>query len=91
MSQTIVQDWKSWNMYDDIVSAIENVQGSLNEPTKKIVLEKQNMVEQQRSFDSDESPFFAIGGTTAYQKNTQKQYDNIEEETMACMEAVQGI
>lgn len=91
MSQTAIQDWKAWDMYDEIVSSVENVHNDLIVPTKQINYIQQNIIQHEENIDSSLSPFFAIGEITAYENEPQEEYKDIEEETMACMQAVQGI
>lgn len=91
MSKIMIKDWKDWDSYEDIVSAVQNVQdNSITQPKIMDQLASINK-EQYEELISDHSPFFAIGGTTAYDKDINVKFENIEDETMACMEAVQGI
>ncbi|KAI8083416.1 hypothetical protein BDF21DRAFT_397679 [Thamnidium elegans] len=90
MSQTIIQDWKTWDMYDEIVSSVENVPNDLIVRTKKLNYIQQNIIRHKESINSSVSPFFAIGETTAYENDPRAKYVDIEEETMACMHAVQA-
>ncbi|KAI7893059.1 uncharacterized protein EV154DRAFT_503114 [Mucor mucedo] len=86
MSKTVIQNWKDWDSYDEIVSAVNNgKEESLMIPSKTI---QDDVKENEVHIASDHAPFFAIGGTTAYDKDADITFNNIEEETMACMKAV---
>ncbi|KAI7907376.1 uncharacterized protein BX663DRAFT_495703 [Cokeromyces recurvatus] len=94
MGQVIIQDWKEWNSYDKIISAV-NEENTIIEP--KIQQVKLNRVQQQQEkipFNDlkRHAPFYAIEGTTAFNDdrlNTTQHFDKIEDETLACMLAVQ--
>lgn len=90
MSKTIIKDWKEWDSYEEIISAVNNVEEGLIIPKTIVDLSAISEVHQDVPI-SDHAPFFAIGGTTAYDKDANAKFENIEEETTACMEAVGGI
>ncbi|KAL0136907.1 ATP binding domain 4-like protein [Mucor lusitanicus] len=91
MSNVVIQDWKEWESYDEIVSAVDNAKDT---PLVKAISAAVSTTVQP-STDSavithNHSPFFAISGTTAYDLDDTVEFNSIEEETKACMEAVQA-
>lgn len=94
MSNVVIQDWKNWELYEDVVSAVNNVKDKSITKPKSIECSGDRSVsmsaEQQEILATNHAPFFAISGTTAYDKDGSKKYDSIEDETRACMKAVQG-
>ncbi|KAI8647049.1 hypothetical protein BD408DRAFT_409122 [Parasitella parasitica] len=90
MSHVVIQSWKDWESYDDIVVAVENAEKTpLATPKMASYMESSPSTTEQPAVN-DLTPFFAISGTTAYDLDSTKRFESIEEETQACMEAVQS-
>jgi diphthine-ammonia ligase len=90
MSNVIIQDWKNWDQYEDIVSAVNNVKETkMMTPKLLSCCQSSTITEMNQSASMEHSPFFAISGTTAFDKDPAASYESIEDETLACMEAVQ--
>ncbi|KAL9548051.1 hypothetical protein PS6_006818 [Mucor atramentarius] len=91
MSNVVIQDWKEWESYDEIVSAVENAKDTPLVKAESVAsFAEQPMTKSATAAVHDHSPFFAISGTTAYDLDDTINFKNIEEETQACMEAVQA-
>lgn len=95
MSHVVIQDWKEWESYDEIVSAVEDAMDTpLVKTTSAVALVKEQPTAQPSSSSlaiaHDHSPFFAISGTTAYDVDDAVEFSSIEQETQACMEAVEA-
>lgn len=91
MSNVVIQDWKEWESYDEIVSAVENAKDTPLVKAESVAsFAEQPMTKSATATVHDHSPFFAISGTTAYDLDDTINFKNIEEETQACMEAVQA-
>lgn len=90
MSNVILQDWKKWDQYEEIVSAVNGLK-DCNVTAPKLVScsQSSSIADINPTTIMEHPPFFAISGTTAFDKNSTLSYDNIEDETLACMEAVQ--
>lgn len=88
MDNVVIQDWKEWNRYDEIVSAINNTTHTAV-TTPKLLPVSQSSADHVDYTTADHAPFFAIGGTTAFDKDPSITFETIEEETIACMNAVQ--
>lgn len=88
MSNVAIQNWADWELYHDIVAAVENAK-DITLATPKLVsyVEAPNIAAAAAA--NDHSPFFAISETTAYEQDNTVCYGSIEEETQACMKAVQ--
>lgn len=93
MSNVVIQSWRSWDSYDTIVSAVENTQKVIvARPSTNVIDDKTTIasVSGQREVESDNFPFLAIGGTTAYDRDASLTFDSIEDETKACMNILAG-
>ncbi|OBZ88025.1 Diphthine--ammonia ligase [Choanephora cucurbitarum] len=87
ISQTVIQDWKTWASYESIVTSVEEASS-----TSGIDALQLSQFSDPPSFDNthtNHSPFFVLSGTTAYNDGKQ-EFNNIEEETKACMVSVQN-
>ncbi|RCI03262.1 ATP binding domain 4 [Rhizopus stolonifer] len=85
MCNTVIQDWKNWDLYQDIITCVDSQDTSIIQPELKTVCLEN--IKREQCATTDLFPFVAISGTTAYE--TQNSFDSIEEETEACMKAVQ--
>ncbi|KAI8367755.1 hypothetical protein BD560DRAFT_454888 [Blakeslea trispora] len=86
ISQTVIQDWKSWSSYDAIVASVEGI----SSPSVSDNLSLGHLPELSSSATyHDHLPFFVLGGTTAYSDHQPHAFNSIEEETEACMTLVQ--
>lgn len=93
MSNVVIQDWKYWDSYEDIISAVDNLKDDvLGNPALIDTIDETDCLDAKNEEDlvSNHSPFFAISGTTAYDKDGSLEFESIEEETKACMNAVEG-
>lgn len=91
MSKTVIQDWKDWASYEEIVSAVKSGQEDSLMIQSNIIQNDVDVKENEVRGDvSDHAPFFALSGTTAYDQDVNITFDNIEEETMYCMKVVEG-
>ncbi|KAL9550714.1 hypothetical protein MBANPS3_004606 [Mucor bainieri] len=89
MSNVVIQDWKEWDSYDEIVSAVDNAKDTpLVKATSALSVTEQPSIHSSAAVH-DHSPFFAISGTTAYDMDDTLEFNSIEDETQRCMEAVQ--
>ena len=87
ISQTVIQDWKTWASYESIVTSVEEASSLSSTDTLQL-----SQFSDPPSFDitrPDHSPFFVLSGTTAYDDGKQT-FNTIEEETKACMVLVQN-
>lgn len=87
MSNVVIQDWKDWERYEEITSAILNAQNTVVQP--KLLLTSEFNAAQVDYKVEDQAPFFAISGTTAFDQDATAIFGSIEEETIACMRAVE--
>ena len=91
-SNVIVQDWKAWESFDEITMAVEKAtHDTLDTPTIIDIGDPSNTKNNEKSTINNNSPFFAIAGTTAYDNNESLTFESIEEETKACMDLVNGM
>lgn len=93
LSNVVIQDWKEWESYDEVVSAVESAKDTpLDKATSAVawVNEEPSTQPSPSAIAYDHSPFFAISGTTAYDLDDAVEFSSIEQETQACMEAVQA-
>ncbi|GAN05456.1 meiotically up-regulated 71 protein [Mucor ambiguus] len=88
MSNVVVQDWKEWESYDEVVSGVASAKDI---PLAKAISASVTLQPstQPAVTAHEHSPFFAISGTTAYDMDDTLEFNSIEQETQACMEAVQ--
>lgn len=89
MSNVVIQDWKDWESYDEIVSAVDNANDVSLVAPKSVSYTELPHIEKSTTVANDHYPFFAISGTTAFDQDETLKFNSIEEETQACMEAVQ--
>lgn len=93
MSNVIIQNWKSWDSYDTITSAVEIAEKEIVAQSFADVLSEKSVmtsVPGQAEAEPSNLPFLAIGGTTAYDKDASVIFESIEDETKACMNILQG-
>lgn len=93
MSNVVIQNWKSWDSYDTITSTVENAEKEIvSQSFADVSSNRSVMTSTPRQEEAEPSnlPFLAIGGTTAYDKDTSLIFENIEDETKACMDLLQG-
>jgi diphthine-ammonia ligase len=89
MDSVVIQDWKDWDRYDDIISAINNASETTTLTPKALPTASQ--VDTDISYAAEnQAPFFAISGTTAFDNDPSLTFASIEDETVACMKAVEA-
>ncbi|KAI9485802.1 MAG: ATP binding domain 4-like protein [Benjaminiella poitrasii] len=92
ISQVVIQDWKKCDSYDKITFAVnEHKESSIIQPEIPHIIPSTLQKHLENPYVTDlnrHAPFYAIDGTTAFDNNTTKRFETIEDETLACMLAV---
>ncbi|KAI8365387.1 uncharacterized protein BYT42DRAFT_589729 [Radiomyces spectabilis] len=86
-----VQDWKAWPDYETVKSAVQNMPLKEKGRLKEIDAQTTESSDDIHSLHDvrERAPFYSIAGTTAYDHDASHIFADIQEETKACMTAVQ--